>query len=106
MRLGALACIAASLIVTAEGFAQSPGAATDWPIHSMDRPVPPVVSTGRLSAPVPAPSDAIVLFDGKSLDSWQSADSAGAPARWKLVGDYMEVAKGTGNIHTKRGFGD
>ena len=50
-----------------------------WPPNSLDRPKPPVVT------PDP-PSDAVMLFDGKSLADWQNADSAGAPAKW-LVKD-------------------
>jgi hypothetical protein len=52
------------------------------------------------------PSDAVVLFDGRSLDDWQSADSGGKPARWTVADGYMEVVAGTRNIATKRGFGD
>lgn len=69
-----------------------------WPPNSPDRPKPPVVT----SEP---PSDAIVLFDGKSLAAWQSADSAGRPARWLVKDGYMEVAAGTGNVMTRRAFG-
>ena len=69
-----------------------------WPPNSLDRPKPPVVT------PDP-PSDAIVLFDGKSLADWQSADSAGAPAKWLVKDGYMEVVAGTGNIMTRRAFG-
>jgi hypothetical protein len=52
-----------------------------------------------------APSDAIVLFDGKNLDEWVSAQDH-APAKW-IVGDgIMTVSKalGVGNIETKRKF--
>lgn len=79
---------------------------TDWPIHSTTRPQPPVVDPGPAPPPAPVPSDAIVLFDGRSLDAWQNADSSGHPARWRIENGYMEVAAGTGNISTKRGFGD
>ena len=79
---------------------------SDWPIHSTARPQPPVVDPGPAPPPAPVPSDAIVLFDGRSLDAWQNADSAGHPARWKVQNGYMEVAAGAGNIATKRGFGD
>ena len=82
---------------------QSPG---DWPIHSMDRPQPPIVHVGLLAAPVPPPSDAVVLFDGKSLANWRTADSAHGPAKWKVENGYMEVVKATGNIETALGFGD
>jgi hypothetical protein len=83
--------------------AQSPA---DYPIHSMTRPQPPVVDPGAYPGMQLAPSDAIVLFDGRSLSGWQSADSAGHPARWKVTDGYMEVVASTGNIATTSGFGD
>lgn len=54
--------------------------------------------------PVPPPSDALVLFDGKDLSQWQSP--SGKPATWVLRDGYMEVAPGAGSIATKRGFSD
>jgi len=54
--------------------------------------------------PVPAPSDAVILFDGKDLSGW--TDTKGSPARWKVENGCMEVAAGTGSIRTKSGFGD
>jgi len=88
---------------TTPASAQSPA---DYPIHSMTRPQPPVVDPGPYPGMQKPPSDAIVLFDGRSLDGWQSADSSGHPARWKVADGYMEVVARTGNIATKRGFGD
>ncbi len=41
---------------------------------------------------VPAPKDAIVLFDGKSLDLWTQRN--GKPATWKLVDGAMQVQGG------------
>jgi len=64
-------------------------------------PVPKMVTTGTNNQP---PSDAIVLFNGKDLSEWSTMD--GAPAKWKLEDNSMVVTKGTGNIRTKRGFGD
>ncbi len=55
------------------------------------------------SAPAPAPSDATVLFDGKSLDAWQSTD--GKPAPW-TVADGAATVNGKGSIITKAKFGD
>jgi hypothetical protein len=74
-----------------------------WKIHDKDRPLPPVVDPGPLNLPVPAPSDADVLFDGKDLSQWE--DSKGNEARWKVENGYMEVVKKTGSIQTKKGFG-
>jgi prepilin-type processing-associated H-X9-DG protein len=79
---------------------------TRWPQHSMDRPQPRVVDPGPYRPTGPPPSDAIVLFDGKSLDGWTSADHPGEPARWRLVDGAMEVVAKTGSIITKQSFGD
>ena len=55
---------------------------------------------------MPPPSDAVVLFGGRSLDSWQSASESGGPARWRVTDGYMEVVPGTGGVRTLQGFGD
>src|SRR5690349_22603139 len=78
--------------------------AQQWPVHSMDRPRPPVVDPGPARPPVAPPSDAMVLFDGKDLSAWQSED--GTAAKWTVRDGYMEVAPGSGAITTRRGFGD
>ena len=53
-----------------------------------------------------APSDAIVLFDGTSLDGWMHAQDSTA-AKWHLNKDgSMTVKDKTGNIQTKQQFGD
>ncbi len=75
-----------------------------WKIHDPERPLPPVVDPGPGGDPVPAPSDAIVLFDGRDLSQWSSGK--GEPARWKVENGYVEVVKKTGSIRTVRGFGD
>ncbi len=75
-----------------------------WKIHDPERPLPPVVDPGPGGGPVPAPSDAIVLFDGRDLSQWSSGK--GEPARWKVENGYVEVVKKTGSIRTVRGFGD
>ncbi|MCH1596117.1 MAG: DUF1080 domain-containing protein [Flavobacteriaceae bacterium] len=64
-------------------------------------PVPPRVTPGVNGS---APSDAIVLFDGTSLDAWESAN--GGEATWILNEDgSMTVADRTGDIRTKEVFG-
>jgi Domain of Unknown Function (DUF1080) len=66
-------------------------------------PVPKVVTPGSTDAA--PPSDAIVLFDGKDLNEWVSAQD-GSPARWIVADGVMTVnkAQGVGNIQTKRAF--
>ena len=73
-------------------------------VHDMNRRRPPVVDPGPALPPAPAPSDAIVLFNGRDLSEWKSGD--GRPARWKLENGYMEVISGAGGISTVRQFGD
>ena len=97
------AAVVALFLFPASLFAQS---GTSWPQHSMDRPQPPIVTPAPAGAPVPAPSDAIVLFDGTSLATWRSAANAANPAQWKIENGYMEVAGRTGDIATAQGFGD
>ena len=50
------------------------------------------------------PSDAVVLFDGTSLDSWQSAN--GGDASWQVADGYMEVVPRSGDIVSTVRFGD
>lgn len=66
-------------------------------------PVPKIVTPGTTDeAP---PSDAIVLFDGKTLDEWVSAQDH-TPAQWVVHDGILTVKKapGVGNIETKRSF--
>ncbi len=51
-----------------------------------------------------APSDAIILFDGKNLDNFENKNHQNAT--WKLNADgSMSVVKGSGDIQTKLSFG-
>ena len=78
-----------------------------WKVHDKARPQPRVVKPGTESTqrkPGKAPKDAIVLFDGSSIDGWVGRDGA---AKWQLVdGKAMEVVPGTGDIKTKELLGD
>jgi hypothetical protein len=64
-------------------------------------PIPKVITPGKTDHD--APSDAVVLFDGRSLDQWTSADTRG-PAGWTLSNGEMVVNKRAGGIMTKRTF--
>jgi hypothetical protein len=77
-----------------------------YTVHDMSRPVPPVVTPGTVSTPEKpgtAPSDAIVLFDGKDLSAWQS--SGGGDPTFKVV-DGAALSYGPKNLETKEKFGD
>jgi 3-keto-disaccharide hydrolase len=64
-------------------------------------PVPRVVTPGATNSD--APSDAIVLFNGKNLDEWVSARDK-SPAQWTVADGILTVNKTGGNIETKRAF--
>jgi len=66
------------------------------------KPVPPVVE----AAPGVPPSDAIVLFDGKSLDAWEPVVPNGPS--WKIEDGAMVVVPQAKPVDqkTKRSFGD
>lgn len=100
--------LAASLVaaVASPLLAQSVGqSAAELPPEATEvwQPVPKIVTPGRTDAE--PPSDAIVLFDGKNLDQWVSAQN-GSPAKWFVSGGIMTVNKAAGNIQTRRRFRD
>ena len=64
-------------------------------------PEPKIVTVGKSNAD--APSDAIRLFDGKSLREWTSLDGASA-AGWTVHDGIVTVNKKAGDIKTKRKF--
>lgn len=94
-----------------------------WAATEQWEPVPAKVTPGTCTA---APSDAIVLFDGRNLDAWHTPkygygarmDQVESIVKWKeehpefseaawLVKDgQMIVNPGTGAIETKEAFGD
>ena len=51
-----------------------------------------------------APSDAVVLFDGYSLDAWQGDDGGDAP--WLIDDGVVRVAAGKGGMTTRDSFCD
>jgi hypothetical protein len=83
-------------------------AAARWRQHDIQRQRPPVVEPASAEDPIAArpPKDAVVLFDGTSLDAWKSPGGGGGPARWRVVDGHMETEPGAGPIETKGTFGD
>ncbi len=80
--------------------AQEKGKPQDTEYYS---PVPAVVTPGGNSTD--APSDAIILFDGKNLDQWVNTKDS-ATAKWILADNVMTVNKSTGDIQTRSSFTD
>jgi hypothetical protein len=66
-------------------------------------PEPRGVVPGALAA---APSDAMVLFNGKDLREWVSAAAPDKPASWIVAGGTLTVRGGNGDIQTRRLFTD
>jgi hypothetical protein len=64
-------------------------------------PVPKVITAGK--TPLDAPSDAVILFDGKNLDQWVTVKDK-SPANWTVSKGVLTVNKAAGNIETKQSF--
>jgi 3-keto-disaccharide hydrolase len=75
-----------------------------WHVHDPARPHPPMVTPAAV--PGGAPSDAIVLFDGKDLSKWAQHGPNGellAP-KWP-VHDGIFESGGGGSLYTRESFG-
>ena len=94
--------LAAVMAVGSIAFAQQSGTAKPEDTEVW-QPVPPKVTPGATCGA--APSDAIVLFDGKNLDQWVSNRDK-SPAKWVVADGVLTVNKKAGNIETKRSFKD
>jgi len=93
MMAGILAAIPASVLAQDE--MQREAAKTEvW------EPVPALVAT-PLNA---APSDAVVLFDGKDLSAWESENGGDAP--WSVADGAVMVVPGSKGIVSKQSFCD
>jgi hypothetical protein len=78
-----------------------------WRAHDRSRPQPRKVVPGQPLPTPGAPSDAIVLFDGKDLSKWTGGGRGGATEpRWKVENGYVELVPGGGSLTTKESFGD
>jgi hypothetical protein len=91
--------LAALVAFSFSGFSQRVG---DPKLTEIWEPKVPVVTPGKTNAD--APSDAIVLFDGKDFSKWQSAN--GGKVNWTITDGTMTVVPGADSIKTKQAFGD
>jgi hypothetical protein len=79
-------------------------------VHETDpakQPPPPVVTPGTESTPQTpgvAPSDAVVLFDGKDLSNWTST-LEGKETKWVVKDGAMMPVKASGMVRSKQEFG-
>jgi hypothetical protein len=98
------ACLCATLLVVPLAAQQAPAPTAPKPSPKdteVWEPEPTVVTPGASTDA--APSDAIVLFDGKNLDEWVNV-KGGGPAGWTVADGVFTVNKPVGNIQTKRSF--
>ena len=106
------AALAAAATLGCSGSAQEKPGYTDtpllpggeWHVHDPERPYPEVVTPG--AQPGAAPSDAVVLFDGTSLDAF---DEQATP--WPIADGAMTSAprasgEGGNGLTSKGSFGD
>lgn len=77
-----------------------------WKVHDRDRPQPVRVAPGQGDLGVTAPSDAVVLFDGKDLAAWQRADGKDISDPTQTIESGIFDITKTGTIRTKQEFGD
>ncbi len=96
--MGAVCLLAAG----AGAAAEAQGTGYRWKVHDPERPRPRLVTPGRAAGD--APGDAIVLFDGRSLDAWRADD--GSAARWTVRDGFMQTVPGAGAVTSARAFGD
>lgn len=95
-----IGAITTSSSLVAQGTAASHPRPQDTEVWT---PVPPIVTPGATDAQ--APSDAVVLFNGRNLDQWVTARDK-SPARWVVANGIVTVNKPSGDIETKRSFGN
>jgi hypothetical protein len=69
-----------------------------WLVHDPDRPNPKRVDPGKPGPPMPIPTDATVLFDGKDTSQWEALGD------WKV--EDGRLVSGDSHFATKTSFGD
>jgi hypothetical protein len=75
-----------------------------WRVHDPDRPYPDVVTPG--AEPGAPPSDAIVLFDGTSLDAWQQQVTPWPIRDGAATSTPRAEGSGENALITRESFGD
>ncbi|MBM0169831.1 DUF1080 domain-containing protein [Altererythrobacter sp. C41] len=76
----------------------------EWKVHDADRPHPEVVTPG--ATPGAPPSDAVVLFDGTSLDAWEPTGQPWQLENGVLTVPAREEGEEASTLVSKQSFGD
>jgi hypothetical protein len=93
--------MALCVLAATPAFAQAQGETPRDPAKTeVWKPIPAAVATPRDAAP----SDAVVLFDGKDLSAWES--ELGGKAPWSVADGAFTVVPGSKGIRTKQRFCD
>lgn len=108
----ALFFAAAACVAAAEDAALPPLPSGLYYAHDLNRPPPPVITPGGDdSRPRQPPSDAIVLFDGTSLDAWKRMKPVAQPdgtsddrPTWLIEQGELVVAPKTDSIRSRQAF--
>jgi hypothetical protein len=91
----------ACILAVAPAFAQAPDEQQRDPARTeVWTPIPVAVATPKGAAP----SDAVVLFDGKDLSAWEGEQGGKAP--WAMADGAFTVVPGSKGIRTKKSFCD
>jgi hypothetical protein len=106
-------CLLLTLSTIGAAFAQVQPAKQTPESSEIWEPVPPVVTPGTVTpntAGTTAPSDAIVLFDGKNADAWvankgYAPSNSTDPLQWPVTNGVLYSGK-TSSAKTKQDFGD
>lgn len=81
----------------------APAGGTELPAKELTEQWEPTPEIVAVPADGP-PADAVVLFDGRSLNAWQTLNHR--PAAWRIQADgVLTVVPGAGTIRTKESFG-
>lgn len=91
LRIFVLSVMLVGTLLTIEGLAQVKAPTVE----------PRIVNPGPVGGP---PADAIVLFSGKDISQWKSAN--GGDAKWAIKDGVIEVVPKTGDIVSRAEFGD
>jgi len=89
--------VIAAVSLTLTAYAQLAPEQTEW-YYPVPAKVKPATVQGN------APSDAVILFDGKNISQW--VDKEGKEIQWSVSDGMMIIKPGTGSIFTKEYFGD